>query len=326
MIRLSTPTLAATVNESRGAEIHEITAHGRHPLLWSDDASWPLPSSRSTTLGSTVMDWLSHYRGGWQGLFPNAGADSEALGVPLPFHGETSTAAWTVVRSDVRSVTLETPSRLPLVLQRTVELSDDRPRLTVRERVENTSGFTVPFLWGHHPAWLAAPGTRVDVPPCRVVVDPGFDTELNDLPPGLSAEWPHVTGKSGNLIDLATMGEGNVERLARLHDLSAGWFALRWEFASIGACLSWDIRTFPWLWYWVEVGGPGFPWFGRSRILALEPVNTSQGGGLQAALALGEGLQLEAGEVRETALHLTVFEADGRPVTGVSDDGSPLFG
>ena len=325
MIRLSSPTLAVTVNEARGADIRQITAFGRHPLLWSDDASWPLPSSQSTTFGSSVMDWLSHYRGGWQGLFPNAGADSEALGVPLPFHGETSTAAWAVIRSDDRSATLETPSRLPLVIQRTVELSDDRPRLSVRERVENKSGFTVPFLWGHHPAWLALPGIKVDVPPCRVVADPSFDTDLNDLPPGQSAHWPRVQGKSGQSIDLATLGAGNVERLARLHDLPAGWFALRWESASVGACLSWDIDTFPCIWYWVEVGGTGFPWFGRPRIIALEPVNTSQGGGLHAARQLGEGAELGPGEIRETTLHLTIFEAEGRPVTGVSDDGDVLF-
>ncbi|MEI7745524.1 MAG: hypothetical protein WCK58_17440, partial [Chloroflexota bacterium] len=61
MILLSTPTLAVAVNERRGADIHQITANGRHPLLWSDDSADPLPSGESTTYGSSTMVWLSHY-------------------------------------------------------------------------------------------------------------------------------------------------------------------------------------------------------------------------------------------------------------------------
>ena len=47
----------------------------------------PLPSASGE---ASQTAWLDHYGGGWQELFPNAGAACTVDGRPHPFHGEAS--------------------------------------------------------------------------------------------------------------------------------------------------------------------------------------------------------------------------------------------
>ena len=96
MLRLASPGLEVEVDPERGADILAIRRPGGPNTLATYDWQAPLRASRSSTYGDPTTDWLSEYRGAWQELFPNAGAACEVMGVPLPFHGEVSTARWEV--------------------------------------------------------------------------------------------------------------------------------------------------------------------------------------------------------------------------------------
>ena len=71
MILLSTSHLRVEVNVDRGAEIVFLGRPGGPNALAYDDWSTPLRAGRSVTYGSTMLDWHSEYRGGWQELFPS---------------------------------------------------------------------------------------------------------------------------------------------------------------------------------------------------------------------------------------------------------------
>ena len=323
MHTLRSTDLQVVVNEEFGGEIRRITYRDTAELLWLKESSFPVPARESMSYGSTLADWLSHYRGGWQGLMPNVGEDSEALGVSLPYHGDTSTSSWTVIEAEPARIVMEVASRLPLRMRRTIELDGTRPVLHVHEEIENLAGFPVPFLWGQHPAWNADAKTVVDLPAGDMTVRavPGYDTPLNDIRPGSEAPWPWGLGKSGERVDVSVVGGRPVERLLCVHGVSEGWAALRWEERGIGAAIRWDIATFPYVWIWTEIGGQGFPWYGAWKVVAVEPMCTPHGDGLAAAQARGEAFELAAYGSRSTTLSVSVFPTAGKAVRGVSADG-----
>jgi len=74
-----------------------------------------------------------------------------------------------------------------------------------------------------------------------------------------------------------------------------------------------------WLWE-VFGGGHGYPWYGRTYNLALEPF-TSWPGGMRNALNNGTTPVLGAGESLETSLLAVAYEGFGA-VSGISDAGA----
>ena len=324
MLRLANPGLEVDVDPDRGADILAIRRPGGPNVLATYGWESPLRASRSASYGDLTTDWLSEYRGGWQELFPNAGAACEVMGVPLPFHGEVSTARWDVTDLTVDAVTLTTPTRLPLTLERRMRLAPDSATLLIEETARLDADVTVPYLWGHHPAWAATEGALIDLPEgIRIAVDGGYAAAHNDFLAGGSGIWPQAPGPAGGTLDAGRVGAGPTERLAYLSgfDTGGGWAAIRGVAAGLGVAMSWDVNTFPHAWFWWEIGGPGHPWHGRSRIVAIEPHTAVPSDGLAAADARGEAHRLEPGRTHQTWLTVSLFDADARPVRAVARDG-----
>lgn len=184
MIALSTGQLRVEVDVERGAEIARVGRPEGPNMLARYDWEAPLPASRSVSYGSSGLDWHAAYRGGWQELFPNAGEECVVAGVPLPFHGEVSTARWEVVSSAPRELVARTAGRLPLMLERVMRLDPAAPVLTMEETVTNQAAFPIDYIWGHHPAFATTEESVIDLPGATIHADPDFDPDLNDLAPG----------------------------------------------------------------------------------------------------------------------------------------------
>jgi hypothetical protein len=322
---LDNGALKVRIDLDQGAEItHLLTPQGDNLLFHADWRS-PLPSGISQSYGSQLLDWLSAYRGGWQELFPNGGGAGTVMGTPLPFHGEVSRTRWRAEWHGAgRDVTLSSGTRLPLTIHRRMRLDASRPVLFIEETIENESARTVPYIWGHHPAFgppLAAPGAWIDLPAGRLSTDAGVDGDLADLVPGSTHVWGKVTGRRGEPIDLSVVPDSPRERLCYIEELAAGWCAIRNPANGLGAGLSWDLADFPNLWFWQEIGGTGFPWYGRAAITALEPATQSPSHGLEAAIAAGTARQLEPHGRASARLTFTVFAATDRPVAGIDAEG-----
>ena len=85
--------------------------------------------------------------------------------------------------------------------------------------------------------------------------------------------------------------------------------------------MAWDAATFPCAWFWWEIGGPEYPWYGRARIVAIEPATAARADGLAAARERSEAHELAPGATHRTWLTMSLFDADERPVTAVERDG-----
>ena len=325
-ITLATPAIEVVLDPTHGAEILVVRRPGGANVLATYDWASPVWASRSTTYGRDEADWLSEYRGGWQELFPNAGPPTTVLEVPLPFHGEVSRSTWEVVNAGPASVTLRTPARLPLILERRMTLDPARPVLRVEETVSCDADLAVPFLWGHHPAFAAPAGATIDLPAgVRASVDPTYDPDLpaGDLRPGVQALWPLVKAKDGSAVRLDLVGPGPTDRVVFLDGFpDPAWAAVRGVAPGLGVAMAWDRAAFPCAWNWWQVEGPGHPWHGRARIMAIEPATTWPADGLAAAAALGTAHVVRPGEERTAWLTMALFAADGRPVVAVDREGT----
>ena len=149
--------------------------------------------------------------------------------------------------------------------------------------------------------------------------------------PRRTATWlrvvrAHGHGYRDDMVARSTWtgsGRGPTERMAYLSGFGAGggWVAIRGVAAGLGVAMAWDVATFPHAWFWWEIGGPGHPWHGRSRIVAVEPHTAVPSDGLAAADARGDAHRLEPGQTHQTWLTIRLFDADDRPVRAVAQDG-----
>ena len=319
MITLRSPFLEVALDPHRGGEFRSISAGGANLLAWHEWDS-PLSVDDGPHYGSTELDWLSRYHAGWQVLFPNAGAESVIDGVPVAFHGETSLARLTVLSVGDATCTLRAVARLPLELTRTVRLAPDRAALYVEETVTCVGARPVPFIWGHHPTFPAVAGSRIDLPGAPTVeVEPA---STGPLAPG-AGSWPHLARRDGGTEDLGLVPADEQVRLTYQTGLTEGWVALRPPAgdAAQAVGLAWDLEAFPYLWVWLQNADPGFPWYGRARMLGLEPQRSWPFDGLAPARDRGQAFMLAPGESVSSWITLTVFPGTDASVTGITRDG-----
>lgn len=324
MITLQSDHMTVRVDESRGGTIRQVGSRADHNVLADYGWSAPLPAEASMTYGSSQLDWLSGYRGGWQELFPNAGASCDVDGVPLPFHGEVSSAEWRVEAHDETSLTIRSPARLPLVLERRMFLESARSTLHLEERVLNESQQDVSFVWAHHPAFDVSPGACIDLPPdLTFEVAEGIPSATQGVAEASGGEWPAATTPKGVVVDLSVVPEGPTSRLVYVRG-GADWAAIRPTSGS-GVAMAWDVETFPVLWIWNEIGTPGFPWYGRSRITAVEPATSAPADGLGGARGRDEAHVVSENGRWSTWLTMSLFETGEQPISRVHRDGSIDF-
>ncbi len=88
MIRLGTKRLEVEIDQAKGAEIVRLGRPGGMKGLAWIDSEWPLRTGAGGVYYSADLDWLSGHRGGWQEMFPNAGAGCTIDGVFHPVHGD----------------------------------------------------------------------------------------------------------------------------------------------------------------------------------------------------------------------------------------------
>lgn len=153
-------------------------------------------------------------------------------------------------------------------------------------------------------------------------VDEAYDARYNDLMPGTDGPWPHGVSKTGDSVDLRVVPSRPRECVVYISDMSAGWAALRYPDAGEGVAMAWDAQIFPNLWYWTQIGCPGFPWYGRGRIVALEPATSWPSDGLAAAIDRGQAHEIPGGGTVTAWLTVTLLDSASAPVVGVDRDGT----
>lgn len=290
VLELVTAELTVGVLPDKGADIYSFVdrASGIDVLFktpWGRRDPATLPPA-----ADSQADWMARYSGGWQQLLPNAGPARRQGGTELGFHGEASVVPWRLVTADHRSARL-TVELLSVPLRIDRELRLDGPELFVRDVVCNLGPDPVPVCWVQHPAF----GAPFLDGRCRI--DSSARLFLSDaenpgtgVRPDTMSSWPRLPGVTGrDLTEVAGIGEARAVFGALTSFPTDAWFTVTSPTAGFGIRVEWDPAAFGHAWFWQECQAtPGFPWFRRAYVVAVEPANVLPGLGLSGKLVRGD--------------------------------------
>jgi hypothetical protein len=121
---------------------------------------------------------------------------------------------------------------------------------------------------------------------------------------GSTHTWPWLEQTDGGRRDLRTLAlPGNPRStFGWLGDFDSAWVSIENHDLGLTALLEWDAAVLPYAWVWEELNrSPDFPWFGRARVIAIEPASTQTSGPDRASV-----FALEAFESAEISVRLSV--------------------
>lgn len=280
--------IALTIEPDRGAEIRSLQVAGAELLYRPPWAPAQLPQGPLAAL-----EWERSWHGGWQFLWPSAGAACTVDGVEHGFHGAGSVAPFALADDDGRHALLRC-ELAGLLCERGYQVGGGRVRAT--SRLVNRSERTIPLIAVEHLVLggrLAAEGTTIGLDG-GWIVEQGWDGTA--LPPG--SGWPTL-----GLENFARL-PATTSRFAVVQELLAGRIRVA---GAAGATLEirFDLAAYPHLWLWEErFRAKVEPWEGRGECLAIEPASVPSTDGLAAAIAREEATLLAPGDERTSWIEL----------------------
>lgn len=327
--------LRVVVLIDKGADIYQFVHKASDiDFMWRSPWGVRDPSKFMSTSGWPSGVWLDVYEGGWQTVLPGGGYPSNHNDVELGIHAEVNTMPWdaVILKDSIDEVRLRCwvrTYRTPFYAEKILTLKSGSLMLEIEETITNEGEETASCVWGQHVA-LGAPFLSedcvVDLPRCAIVNSTEQWHPNNRLQPGFRGDWPNGQTKDGKVVDMRRIPP----RSARLTDLSyfteisEGWYAATNTKLDLGFGLVFPKDIFPHIWYWqVFGGGYGYPWYGRTYNVALEPFTSFPGNGLEAAVQNGTALALEAGQSR-TANIKAVAYTGLKGVKRIQEDGTVI--
>lgn len=334
VVRLSNPFMRVDVLPDKGADIYSI-AHRKTgvDVMWKSplglralDAGWSSPNSQTA--------WLEHYEGGWQELLPHTGAPETYKGVELSFHGESTLLPWNyeIVKEAGDEIVVDFSVNLyrsPFRLQRRMVMDARASHVRLIEKVTNLAGETMDFVWGHHPAYGApflSEHARIHTNAQTLFTDPNYDNEFCIVVPGQTTAWPYAKGKDGSNVDkrIVTPASQRSFFMGYLSNFAGDpWYAITNVALKVGAGVAWTPNAFRHLWLWQEMNASqGFPFYGRSYTMALEPHSSYPHGLVNIMNTTRTHRTLGPGESLDAELTFAMFDYSGSSVNRVGLDGT----
>ncbi len=326
-----------TVLLDKGTDIIELLHKPSDTdFMWKSPIGWKAQNQRIQTTHSPISSFMDYYGGGWQECFPSGGPYTKYAGTEIGLHGEVATLPWDhVILTDTPELvevrcTVRT-YRTPFLLEKTFRLRQGSGVVEIDEKITNEGNEDLPYMWGHHPAFgeaIVDEHCRIDVPAVDVHThDTIQDAKNSQFQPGISGKWPMLENSSGKVIDnsLVPSRENNTHDLLFLTGLKEGWFALTNTKKGLGIGMSWDVELFPYVWLWqVYGGGSGYPWYGRTYNLALEPWTSWPNDGVEAAVENGTAPTIKANRSISTSFAVSIYEGTEQ-VKNVDREGKITF-
>ena len=326
--------LRISVLADKGTDIIEFLYKPKDvDFLWRSPLGVRNPSLAVETKAAAIGSFLDYFEGGWQLCFPNGGWATNYKNAELGLHGELCNVPWSVaiLRDEPEEIAVKFSARTyrtPFYMERTFSLSGERPVLTLREKVVNEGEEEMDLMWGQHPS-LGPPflseHCRIDAPARKVEICTQAAPNTR-LKPGETFPWPIVEGRDGKPLDLSRIAPPNarVADQAYLLEFEDGWFAVTNEEQRVGFGLRFQKDVFPYVWYWMDYHGEmGYPLYGRTYVIALEPFTSYPRFGLAEAVKRGRQMTLAAAETVEVEFQAVAFEG-AETVSRITENGDVL--
>lgn len=279
------------------------------------DVLWRTPNGLRPPSTASFFD---RWSGGWFEVVPNGGPASAVNGADFEFFAETVNVPWAyrILEDTPECVTVELwvrTTRTPFVLRKTLTLRLGQAALFIEESLTNDGAEPLPFMWGHHPV-VGAPflddGCRLSAPASTVEVLTAEDGSDHRMGLHQVGQWPWLKDRRDQPLDLRRLPPREQRSMDNcyLKDFEQGWLAVQNDRAGLGFGLAWDASVFRHVWIWQALGGGiGYPWYGRTYSLGLEPWSSYPCAGLSAAIENGTARRIGPGETQHAWLTAVLF-------------------
>lgn len=296
--------LRAMVLAGKGADVASLVHKPSDTeLLWRSPWWVRDPTTHTSTTGDGT--WLDHYEGGWQTILPNFGGPGTTGGAPQGQHGEANLMPWDVaVLEDgpdrVVAVLDVALVRSPLRVRKELRLVAGDPALRVTDSITNLGADDLDMSFGQHLVFgapLLDDGTTIHLAGGRVLVAADQQPRAR-LAAGTEGTWPYAPGVGGQDVDLRRVppATADTEDIACVTDLVEGAYRVENQTRGVTVEVAFDREKYPFLWLWqVHGGGRGYPWWGRTQCLGLEPVSSWPHLGIDEARRNGTAATITAG-------------------------------
>lgn len=286
--------LRVVILTGKGTDISEILYKPLGINILFRNPYGPRNLNQAVSLSPNNQIFRDYTGGGWSDILPNAGAPSQYSGIAFGLHEETPLLRWSseITESSgsaVSAVFRVNLIRYPFSVYKKITL-DDSNRILIQESVSNNSNQDLPFSWLIHPTFsrdFACDGARISIEGKRI-------HRMSEKP----VEWdfPYFTEPDGHKVDFRTIPSRDslVDDTVVLSGLKSGRYSVLNPKLRLRFTLEWPAELFRYVWYYRNYSSRGYPYYGRSKFIALEPC-TSLRSGLSSQVKHGDAVMLEAG-------------------------------
>lgn len=236
-----------------------------HNWLWHPPA-YDETQTRQIAIGESFDQ---HWSGGWDEIFPNDAAGT-FQGRQLVDHGELWSQPWEVLEQSDFSLRLGmTCQTIPIRVEKTITLDEQKPVFQITYRFENLSDEFISFLFKQHAAIAIEAGDELVLPECDiepVVLD--FSRIIGR--PG-KTRFPFAFDAEGNEVSLQQTPARSslLQEFFYSSNLATGECGIRNPRSRSTLMMKFDRQDFPYVWVFQSYGG-----WRDYYVLILEPCTT----------------------------------------------------
>lgn len=300
----------------KGSDIFEIKYKPLDlDVIWHSPRGYRKPSEHVQTLATDDGAFLDLYGGGWNDIFPNYGHASGNRGARWGLHGESSNLPWNcVICNQGNQATAKLSAeciRYPLRATKYINLDRDQSIISITEEIQNTGEQEVELSWAQHIAFgqpFVSEHLAVEIPAVRGRTHTS-EVKQERLARNREFNWPIAPGLDGRPVDLRRI-PADTERLQDdfiLTELKESRYQLYNSRLNLGVEVTWNSDVFRYLWYWLSWGALDYPWFGKARVLALEPVTGTEDTGLEDNIKTSKALTLSPSATLRGRITMRLF-------------------
>ena len=336
-IILENEILKVTVLADNGADIYEII-HKKLDIDFMWRTPWGVrnPSTYIPSSGWGEGIWHDSYVGGWQTIAPTGGIPQKYHGADIGFHTEASLMPWDYkiledTKDKVSAKFYVRTIRTPFWIEKTITLKSNSPIITIEESLTNEAEEDMDYQWGQHVA-LGEPflteNCILDLPSCDFFVpgQPGDNSATLRFRSNQKGKWPLAIAPDGSKEDLRKFPPKRNRKMDYLvfKNMSEGWYAVSNPELKIGFGLVYPENLFRYTWFWQEFGGGyGYPWYGRTYNVGLEPFTSLGAGDPEPDSNLKTDRKIGPGETVSASIKAVIFDSDNG-VKSIDQNGKIL--
>lgn len=312
---LENEKLRVSVLAGRGADVIECLYKPKDlDLVWLTRHGLPDGDPGYNYLDA-LGAFVDYYPGGWQTVFPNAGAPVNLVGAQFSQHAEVSLLPWKVeiLEDTIERVTIKLSCRTrktPFSVSRIMTLNQNSALLEITEIITNESNVEIPTMWGTHFSFgspFLYPGDKIKIAGTpKVICHPtGVGGDRRRIENIKDFTWPTHDG-----IDFSVIPEKDTPSdMLYITELEMGEYVIDSHKNQVSIKVNWDKDLMPYLWYWQEFGrSKTYPWYGENFNIGLEPFSSYPTNGLIEAIENKSALIFKAKETKTSLMTYQISE------------------